>query len=209
MEPKAETAASESFQQAIVLLKARDPGAAALLPKLERFADYGLGWLALGGALEEMRHRAAAVIAYRRAAEAREGSAELGHRAGQALVRLGEGQAAITAFRRALARDAGFAPAWYSLGLTLQDQYQFAAAAAAFGEARKLRPDFHEAAFNQAIAFQEAGRMEAAFDAFAQAYRLRPASFGRIAQALISAPAGALWLKPSALRAFLEGRAAA
>lgn len=205
----AATSASNSFRQVIGLLKARDPGAAAFLPQLERFADYGPGWLALGGVLEEMHHRAAAVIAYRRAAEARGASAELGQRAGQALARLGDGAAAIAAFQRAITNDAGFAPAWYSLGLALQDQHACAAAAEAFAAARRLRPDFHEAAFNQAIALQEVGRIEAALDAYAEAYRLRPESFGRIAQALISAPAGALWLKPSALRAFLKDRATA
>jgi tetratricopeptide (TPR) repeat protein len=130
------------------------------------------------------------------------------HQAGQALVQLGAREAAIAAFRRAVSADPGLAAAWYSLGLALQDARQFADAASAFDEARRLRPDFHEAAFNAGIAWQETGDLETALDAYAAAYRLRPESFGRIAQALIASPKGALWLRPSALRAILEIRGA-
>ncbi|HTI00956.1 MAG TPA: tetratricopeptide repeat protein [Acidisoma sp.] len=192
------------FRDAIRLLQAGDAGAASLLPRLEAFAAYAPGWLALGEVLRDRGQRVAAVLAFRRAAAAGEVPALL-HRAGQGLAALGQGKAAEAAFRAALDLDADFAPAWYSLGLSLQDSRDFTAAAEAFGRALAGKPDFHEAAFNQGVVLQEAGQMEAALAAYAEAYKLRPESFGRIAQALVASPQGALWLKPSALRAVLSG----
>ncbi|HEX3982590.1 MAG TPA: tetratricopeptide repeat protein [Acidisoma sp.] len=196
------------FRAAIAALKAGDPAAARLLPALENHPDYAPGWLALAHLLRERGQAEAAAMMLQRAVRAGSVTPPMLHQAGQALVQLGMHAVAITAFRRAVADDPVFAAAWYSLGLALQDARAPAQATAAFDHARHLRPDFHEAAFNAGVAWQDAGDMEAALDAYACAYRLRPASFGRIAQALIAAPRGALWLRPSALRTVLEGRAA-
>lgn len=195
------------FQDVLRRLAAGDSAAAALLPRLEDYPAYAAGWLALAEALNGRNQKSAALLAFRRAAQG-EGAAAVLHRAGQGLATLGDAAAGEAAFRRALAAGAGFAPAWYSLGLVLQDKGDFASAAAAFGRAHALKPGFHEAAFNQAVALQETGDLEAALGAYGTAYRLRPESLARIAQALVSAPQGALWLRPSALRAVLEARAA-
>lgn len=191
------------FREAARLLQVGDGAAAALLPRLEAFPGYAPGWLALGEVLRARGQQAAAILAFRRAAASATAPALL-HRAGQGLAALGQGKAAETAFRAALDQDEAFAPAWYSLGLVLQDAREFGAAAQAFGRALAQKPDFHEAAFNRAVVLQEAGEMDAALLAYAAAYRLRPDSFGRIAQALVASPQGALWLKPSALRAVLS-----
>lgn len=196
------------FREALRLLAAGDPAAAPLLPRLEAFPHYAPGWLALGDLFRRAGQGTAAILAFRRAARAGD-EPRLLHRAGQVLAELGQREAAMEAFRGALAQDGNFAPAWYSLGLALQDGRQFGPAAEAFASALRLKPDFQEAAFNAGVALQEQGQMEAALDAYAAAFRLRPESFGRIAQALIAAPQGALWLRPSALRALLGGRAAA
>jgi tetratricopeptide (TPR) repeat protein len=190
------------FREMLRLLEAGDGAAAALQPRLEAFPAYAPGWLALGEVLRARGQQAAAILAFRRAAAAGEVPALL-HRAGQGLAALGQGKAAEAAFRRALSLDPDFSPAWYSLGLALQDSRDFPGAAEAFGEALARKPDFHEAAFNRAAVLQEAGQMDAALAAYAAAYKLRPESFGRIAQALVASPQGALWLKPSALRAVL------
>jgi len=195
------------FREAVKLLAAGDARVAALLPRLEAYPDYAPGWLALGEALRLRGQTAAALMAFRRAGRGQGAPAVL-HRAGQALAALGATAEAEAAFRAALAAEPGLAPAWYSLGLVLQDAGRAADAAAAFARTRALRPEFHEAAFNEGVALQETGAMEAALGAYAVAYRLKPESLARIAQALVSAPAGALWLKPSALRAVLERRAA-
>lgn len=197
------------FRAAILALKAGDPAAARLLPALEHYPDYPAGWLALAQLLLERGQGQAAAILLQRAAKAPSATPPMLHQAGQALIGLGAQAPGIAAFRRAVSADPALAPAWYSLGLALQDAHEPAEAAEAFERALKLRPDFHEAAFNAGVAWQEAARMEPALDAYAAAYRLRPESFGRIAQALISAPHGMLFLRPSDLRAALAGRVAA
>lgn len=195
------------FRAAIDALQAGDPASAQLLPELERHPDYAPGWLALSDVLRQRGQPEAATMTLLRVLRSRSATPPMLHQAGQALVAAGQREAAVAAFSRAVTHDPGFAAAWYSLGLALQDARHFIASAEAFESARRLRPDFHEAAFNAGVAWQEAGRMEAALRAYAGAYRLRPDSFGRIAQALIAAPTGALWLRPSALRAVLVERA--
>lgn len=204
--PGADEQPASLFREAVRRLSAGDPTAAQLLPELERFADYAPGWLALGDVFRRAKQIGAAVLAFRRAAQAAQATPPLLHQAGQALAQLGQEAAAMAAFRRALALDPGLAPAWYSLGLVLQNARQFAEAAAAFRQALTLKPGFHEAAFNLGVALQEDGRLEAALDAYAVAWRLKPESFGRIAQALISSPAGTLWLRPADLRLLLAER---
>jgi len=116
-------------------------------------------------------------------------------------------EAARLAFERAVSLDPRFAEAWFALGLARQDLHDDAGAVTAYRAALAVRPDFHEAALNLGIACQDAGDLEAALDAYAAALRLRPDSFGRIAQALVSGPAGCLWLDLGALRRSLAARA--
>ena len=190
------------FAQAIALLRSGDPGAARLLPELERFADYGAGWLALGVFLQQAGKHDAALVALARAAPR---DAALAHRIGQCLNSLGRRAAAIESFRRAVAIDAGFAEGWYSLGLACQDDGDHQACVAAYRAALRARPDFHEAAFNLGVALQEAGRLQEATPAYGTALRLRPQSLARIAQALSSGRAGTLWLDPAQMRRDLNG----
>ncbi len=194
------------FREAVRLLTVGDPAAARLLPELERFPDYGLGWLAIADVMRRAKQQEAALLALRRAAQGSEASPVVIHQAGQGLAQLGQGEAAIAAFRRAVTLDPGFAAAWFSLGLVLQDIRNFAGAAEAYCNAQRLKPDFHEAAFNNGVALQEDGRLEEALDAYAEALRIKPESFGRIAQALISGSTGSLWLRPVDLRLALTNR---
>ena len=203
--PPAESAAA-LFKQAAQYLTAGDPAAASLLPILEHFADYAPGWLVIGHALCRAGRHEAAAVALRRALQGRPTSAALTHRIGQGFVELGDSEGAVTAFRRALALDPDVAAVWYSLGLALEDLRDHAAAADAYGTALRLQPDFHQAAFNLGIVLQEDGRMEEAMDAYAEALRMKPASFGRIAQALVSSRTGVLWLRPADLRLALACR---
>jgi tetratricopeptide (TPR) repeat protein len=125
---------------------------------------------------------------------------EIAWRHGQYLREAGASDAALAAFRRALAIDPGYADAWFSLGLLLQDRHETASAASAFAEALAARPDWHEAALNLGIARQDDGDLDGAMAAYGIAYRLRPEAFGRIAQSLVSAPTGRLWLDLDRLR---------
>jgi tetratricopeptide (TPR) repeat protein len=194
------------FRQAAEYLAAGNPAAATLLPSLERFQDYAPGWLLIGDVLRRAGQRDAAVTALRRALQGRHSSAALTHRIGQGFVELGDSSGAIMAFRKAVTLDPDRATAWYSLGLSLEDRRVYAEAAEAYRTALRLHPDFHEAAFNLGIVLQEAGQMDAAMDAYADALRTKPASFGRIAQALVSGRTGALWLRPADLRLALASR---
>jgi len=51
---------------------------------------------------------------------------------------------------------------------------------------------------------QELGNLAAAKQAYGRAMKLMPAAFGRIAQALTTAPKGELWMDLGALRAHLS-----
>jgi len=103
--------------------------------------------------------------------------------------------------------DPGFANAWFALGLVRQDLHDHAGAVDAYRAALEARPDLHEAALNLGIALQELRAFETALDAYAIAYRLHPGSFGRIAQAVVAAPSGRLWLDLAGLRDALAARA--
>lgn len=197
------------FQRAIQLLQAGDPAVASVLPQLERFPDFGAGWLALGEFLQGAGKHDAAAVALGRAARAQPANAPAAHRLGQCLIELGRRNAAIAAFAHAVQIDPAFAEAWYSLGLAQGDGGQHARAAEAYRAALHARPEFHEAALNLGIALQETGDLDAATDAYATALRLRPDSFGRIAQALTSGRTGILWLDLQALRRHLLERGSA
>ena len=189
------------FHNAINLLRAGDPAAAQAIPELERFPDYGPGWLALGAFLQDRGKFEAAIVALGRAAPS---SVTAAHRLGQCLVATGRYDDAIASFHAALRLDAHFAQAHYSLGLAYQDTGDHAAAARAYRAALRTQPDFHEAAFNLGVSLQEARDLDAALAAYGAAFQLRPDSLARIAQALTSARLGALWLDPSALRSALS-----
>jgi tetratricopeptide (TPR) repeat protein len=67
-----------------------------------------------------------------------------------------------------------------------------------------LRPDLAEAETNLGVVLQEQGQLTAAKQAYGRAIELRPSTFGRIAQALTTAPKGELWMDLGALRAHLS-----
>lgn len=157
--------------------------------------------LAVGNAVEAHR---AAEAAERIAPR----SASAAFRHGLALRAAGHVAAGEAAFARAVAIDAGHAEAWFNLGGLRGDRGDHAGAVVAFRASLVGRPDLHEAAFNLGVALTETRALEAALDAFALAWRLRPASLGRIAQALVSAPCGCLFLDPAALGRSLAARAA-
>ena len=202
------------FRRVIQMLQSSDPAAATLLPELEHHPGHAAGWLALGEFLHGAGRHEAASVALARALKAQnQAGAEhtsgiAAHRLGQCLAALGKRDAAIAAFRLAVRTDPDFAEAWYSLALALQDAQDHHSAIPAYRMALAARPDFPEAAFNLAVSLQEQGRLDDAMDAYALALHLRSASFGRIAQALVSGRAGVLWLDTDALRAHLVGRGA-
>jgi tetratricopeptide (TPR) repeat protein len=116
------------------------------------------------------------------------------------LHRLGDDDAARLELEQLVAIDAGNGQAWFALGLVLQDMHEVAPAIAAYRKAIELRPAFPEAYVNLGICLQQTRDLDAAKGAYGAAVQLRADTFGRIAQALPSAPKGELWLDPERLR---------
>jgi tetratricopeptide (TPR) repeat protein len=131
-------------------------------------------------------------------------SAKLCIRLGSTLQALGRRDQAATYYQRALQLDPASAEAWFKLGLAFQDSRLPARAAEAYRRALSLRPNLAEAEANLGVALQEQGQMNAAKQAYGRAIELRPSTFGRVAQALTTAPRGELWLDLGALRAHLS-----
>ncbi|MGI4747365.1 MAG: tetratricopeptide repeat protein [Janthinobacterium lividum] len=200
------------FTLAALLLRAGDPEAATLLPHLDRHDGFAGGWLTIGDALLARGRTDASLIAIERglrslpARTAADQASRARHLLGRALLASGQDGEALAVFEQAVALDPAFAEAWYSLALLHQDHGRHAAAAASYRSALNARPDFHEAALNLGVALGECGLIEDALDAYAQALALRPASFGRIAQSLVSGRTGLMFLDPGRLRANLTAR---
>lgn len=133
--------------------------------------------------------------------------AALPYQRGMLLRQLGDHAGACIALERATSIEPGLARAWFALGLTREDMGDYAAAAAAYRTALQCQPDLHQAALNLGIVLQELRDLDAALDAYAACYRMHPPSFGRIAQAMVAAPVGRLWLDLAQLRAVLGDRA--
>ena len=168
-----------------------------------RFPGYASGWAELGGQFERAVQWALAARAFGLAVEARP-SARLCVRLGSALQSLGRRDQAAKAYQKAIQIDPASAEAWFKLGLALQDGRLPAQAAQAYRRALSLRPDLAEAETNLGVALQEQGDLTGAKQAYGRAIELRPSAFGRVAQALATAPKGELWMDLAALRAHLS-----
>lgn len=159
------------------------------------------GWFRLCCALLARGDREAAVLLPR--LEAFQEYSPGWNALGVTLLVAGQVEAAALAFKRAVAHDPAQAEAWFHLGSLREDAGDFDGAIQAYRAALTARPALHEAAFNLGHALLESHDLTGALEAFATAHRLRPSSFGRIAQALVSGPCGALWLDPERLREML------
>lgn len=128
----------------------------------------------------------------------------LGER-GRLLYRAGALAAARPVLETATGIDPHNAQAWFRLGLVHQDSDQPEQAAKAYRRAVEIRPRMYQAALNLGIALQDTGALDAAMEAYRTALRLEPRCYNRVAQALVSASSGRLWLSASALRRTLLG----
>lgn len=158
-----------------------------------------------GALLESLGQTLAALEAYRVAVQLAPESSEAALKLGLCLRRTGDVGGARKAIEQAARLGAGSSDACFALGLVRQDQREHAAAAEAYRRALDIRPDLAEAAVNLGMCYQEMGNLAAAKAIYRQALGLRPDAFGRIAQALATAPVGEVWLDISALRRSLAG----
>ena len=131
-------------------------------------------------------------------------AAILGER-GRLLYRAGALAAARPVLQAAVSLDPQAADAWYRLGLVHQDSDEPEQAANAYRRALEARPQMYQAALNLGIALQDTGALDAAMEAYRTALSLEPRCYNRVAQALVSASTGRLWLSATALRRTLLG----
>lgn len=190
------------FLLCALLLEQGDADARTVLAEcLARFPQPAAGWLDIAEALLAKGQKAAALICLGRGVP----DAALSIRRGLLARDLGRFAEARDAFEEAARRDPASLRALFLLGTAAQDLRDLPAAAAAYRAALRLDPDRAEAAVNLGTVLQEAGDLAGAKAAYARAMKNRPDSFGRIAQALPSAPKGELWLDLRALRQDLAG----
>ena len=196
--------AEPAFLLCLAWLKAGDPRSDSVLRSLlERFPDHAEGWDSIGGALYEAGQREAALLCFDRVL-ATTPSFAAAMRCGLLRREVGRTAEAIEAFRQAAAIEPGADRAAFLLGVCLQDLREFAAAAEAYRAALGRNPALAEAAVNLGTVLQEIGDLDGARLAYARAVQARPDTFGRVAQAITTAPKGELWLDLGAFRAALE-----
>jgi len=201
LEPKRPEAA---FGAAIASI-AVNPGHAQVVidDLLRRFPNSTEAWAEVGRALERSGQWELAAQAFALAMRARP-TAKLHIRFGSALHSLGRRGEAAEAYQKALQLDPASVEAWFKLGLAFQDSRHLDRAADAYRRALALRPDLAEAEANLGVVLQEQGDLPAAKQAYGRAIALMPSAFGRVAQALTTAPKGELWMDLAALRAHLS-----
>jgi tetratricopeptide (TPR) repeat protein len=193
-----------AFGAAMIAISVKPGGSGPIVEDLlRRFPENGAGWAEIGRILERSGQFELAVDAFA-AAMKTQPSANLYLRAGSALQALGRRGEAATFYQKALQLDPDSAEVWFKLGLSLQDGRQPDRAAEAYQRALALRPDLAEAETNLGVVLQEMRDIDGAKLAYGRAIQLMPSAFGRVAQALATAPKGELWLDPTALRAHLS-----
>jgi tetratricopeptide (TPR) repeat protein len=194
-----------AFAACAALLEAGRAEAGVLVQDLlRRFPNHAEGWEQLGRTLLRSGKPEAALACFRRAHRASP-SGPLAMACGRALRQLGRTDEARAAFAEACQRLPAAAPAQFLFGVTAQDARDFEAAAAAYERALACDPGLAEAAVNLGTVLQEMGDLDGAKRAYGRAVRQRPDSFGRVAQALTTAPRGELWLDLGRLRRDLAG----
>ncbi len=121
------------------------------------------------------------------------------------LRRLAEYPEALALLERAAGLHPEDSQIHFAIGLVCDDLRDASGAIAAYRRCIALRPDLPEAQVNLGVALQQTGDLQAAKDCYRAAISARPDTFGRIAQALPSAPRGELWLNLGKLRRSLGG----
>ncbi len=193
-----------AFGAAVAAISLRlDEPSAAIDDLSRQFPNHAAGWMEIGSLMERGRRWNLAARAFGHAVRIQP-SAKLCLRLGSALQASGQRGEAATLYQQAIRLDPASQEAWFKLGLALQDGRQPGRAAEAYRNALALCPDLAEAEANLGVVLQDMGDLVAAKQAYGRAINLRPSTFGRIAQALTTAPKGELWMDPAALRDHLS-----
>ena len=187
---------------ALLCLKARqlERAARSIEASLDLRPDHGPSLLVAGDVARTRGDFPAALVFHRRAMKLMPERADAAHALGLSLQASGESVEAALVLSQAVALAPAHADAWFALALARHDTGDLVGAETALRQVLTLVPARAEVEVNLGIVLQEARRLDEAMRAYGRAYRLREDSFGRIAHALSSAPAGRLWLDLDRLR---------
>ena len=191
-----------ALQHCAQLLERGDPAASRLLQRcLAEPTRRSAAWTELGEVLLRFGKTDAALVCLAR------GAPSFAHAMRRGLLARDAGrlEAARVAFAEAVGLDRTSPRAWFLLGACAQDARDFGPAAKAYETVLALDPTVAEAAVNLGTVRQETGDLDGAKAAYARAVQTRLDTFGRVAQALATAPRGELWLDLGELRRVLAG----
>lgn len=182
---------------------APEDAGASIAESLALRPDHGPSLLLAGDVARANGDIAKALIHHERAVALLPGREQPLHALGLTLKAAGREAEAAQALRQAAALAPAHGGIWFELALLLQDLRDYEGAADALRQVLRVSPPRAEVEVNLGIVLQEVGRVDEAMQAYGRAYRLNADTFGRIAHALATAPAGRLWLDLEDLRAAL------
>ena len=139
-----------------------------------RFPKYGVGWKALGVALQQQGHNAEALAPLQKAVALLQGDAEAHYNLGNTLKDLDRSDEAEASYRRALQIRPGFADAHNNLGNILNDQDRLDEAETCCRRALEIQPDYAEAHNNLGNTLKDLGRLDEAEASYRRALEVKP-----------------------------------
>jgi protein O-GlcNAc transferase len=140
----------------------------------QRFPKLGIGWKALGAALQQLGRLAEALAPMQKAVELLPQDAETYTNLGIVLQQQGWLVEAEENLRRALRLKPELAAAHFNLGNTLKEQRRCAEAEASFCRTLQIKPDFAEAHVNLGVIAEELERFQEAEATYRKALEIRP-----------------------------------
>lgn len=142
----------------------------------QRFPRHGVGWKALGTALQRQGRRAEALMPLKQAALLLPEDAESHFNLGVCLKDQGLFNEAENSYRRTLQLKPDFAAAHCNLGNIRMEQSRFTEAEGMYRRAITLKPDYAEAYLNLGNAFMQQGRLTDAEESYRKALVIKPDS---------------------------------
>jgi predicted O-linked N-acetylglucosamine transferase (SPINDLY family) len=140
----------------------------------QRFPENGVGWSALGTALQRLGQGAQALEALQKAAVLCPGNAEVHYNLGVCFKAQGLTRDAEDSYRKALAIKPEFAAAHSNLGNILMERDQYVEAENSYRRALTIKPDYAEAYLNLSTALKEQGRCLEAMGSCRMALSIKP-----------------------------------
>jgi predicted O-linked N-acetylglucosamine transferase (SPINDLY family) len=140
----------------------------------EHFPLYGVGWKALGTALNAIGRSADALAAIQKAAALSPTDAEAHYNLGTLLQDAERLAEAETSYRRALQIKPDYAGAYGNLGIVLHTLGRLEEAEASYRRAIEIKPDYAEAHYNLGITQKNKGRLDEAKSSYQRAIEIKP-----------------------------------